>query len=103
MAASVLGFSLRFPESNAPSIFWDNLANGVDMQTSENCRWPQGLHDIPPRTGKISGLDLFDNAFFNVHGKQAQRMDPQQRKLLEVTLLTPILYNAALWQQLCTR
>lgn len=88
MEACVLGFSLRFPESVAPSIFWKNLVNRIDLQSSQNCRWPQGLHDIPPRTGKVPDLELFDNVFFSVHGKQAQRMDPQQRKLLEVTLIT---------------
>lgn len=84
MTADVLGFSLRFPESDSPSSFWANLSNGVDMQTSDARRWPVGLFNLPPRTGKAPGLDLFDNTFFKVHGKQAQRMDPQQRKLLEV-------------------
>eukprot|EP00884_Botryococcus_braunii_P011836 jgi/Botrbrau1/20653/Bobra.113_1s0077.1 len=83
MTAGVLGFSLRFPESKSPSVFWTNLMNRVDMQTSDDRRWPRGLHDTPPRTGKAPDLDLFDNAFFSIHGKQAQKMDPQLRKLLE--------------------
>lgn len=86
MTADVLGFSLRFPESLSPSVFWDNLLSRVDMQTSDSRRWAVGLHNTPPRTGKAPDLDLFDNAFFSVHGKQAQRMDPQLRKLLEVSL-----------------
>eukprot|EP00884_Botryococcus_braunii_P022876 jgi/Botrbrau1/9272/Bobra.180_1s0029.1 len=83
LTADVLGYSLRFPESDSPSTFWANLASGVDLQTSDARRWPVGLYNLPPRTGKAPGLDLFDNTFFQVHGKQAQRMDPQQRKLLE--------------------
>jgi fatty acid synthase, animal type len=84
MSADVLGLSLRFPESKSPTAFWDNLMNRVDMQTSDDRRWPRGLHNTPPRTGKAPDLDLFDNAFFSIHGKQAQKMDPQLRKLLEV-------------------
>lgn len=76
MAADVLGFSLRFLESLTPSVFWDNLLSPVDMQMSDNRRWPPWLYDTPHRTGKAPDLDLFDNAFFSVHGKQAQRMDP---------------------------
>ena len=30
------------------------------------------------------GLDLFDNEFFRISGKEAESMDPQQRLLLEV-------------------
>lgn len=86
MSAGVLGFSLRFPESPTPSSFWENLKGQADMQTSDSRRWPLGLYNIPPRFGKVSDMDVFDNAFFSVHGKQAQRMDPQQRKLLEVSL-----------------
>jgi fatty acid synthase len=29
--ADILGFSCRFPESERPSQFWDNLINGIDM------------------------------------------------------------------------
>lgn len=84
MSAHVLGFSLRFPESASPSAFWAHLLSGDDMQTADSRRWPVGLYDTPHRTGKVPDYHLFDNAFFSVHGKQAQRMDPQQRKLLEV-------------------
>lgn len=84
MTADILGFSLRFPESESPSAFWQNLIRGVDMQTSDARRWPVGLHNTPPRLGKIPNIDAFDNIFFSIHGKQAKRLDPQARKLLEV-------------------
>lgn len=84
MVADVLGFALRFPESRNPSEFWRLLVDGVDMQTSDSRRWPLGTYNTPPRLGKAPDFDVFDNTFFSVHGKQAQRMDPQQRKLLEV-------------------
>ena len=52
--------------------------------TADDRRWPVGFQGLPPRTGKLPGFDKFDASFFSVHGKQAQRMDPQLRKLLEV-------------------
>lgn len=87
MTAGVLGFSLRFPESKTPTAFWDNLMNQIDMLTTDDHRWPRGLLSTPPRVGKAPGLEMFDNAFFSIHGKQAQKMDPQLRKLLEVESL----------------
>ncbi|GLH16818.1 FASN_3 protein, partial [Gryllus bimaculatus] len=39
--------------------------------------------EIPPRSGKINGLEKFDASFFSFHFKQAHTMDPQCRLLLE--------------------
>ena len=44
-----------------------------------------GCHGLPTRTGKLKDLTKFDATFFGVHSKQAARMDPQVRMLLEVT------------------
>ncbi|CAK0786732.1 hypothetical protein CVIRNUC_009946 [Coccomyxa viridis] len=83
--ADIIGLSCRFPESNSPAEFWNNLMTGKDMLTADDRRWPVGFQGLPPRTGKSPGFDKFDAAFFSVHGKQAQKMDPQLRKLLEVS------------------
>ena len=40
---------------------------------------------LPKRSGKLKDLSKFDAAFFGVHPKQANTMDPQLRMLLEVT------------------
>ena len=40
---------------------------------------------LPKRSGKLKDLTKFDAAFFGVHHKQANTMDPQLRMLLEVT------------------
>jgi fatty acid synthase len=68
----ILGLSCRFPESANASEFWDNLAQGKDMVTSNDKRWPVGLHGTPPRSGKVPDFERFDASFFSVHGKQAQ-------------------------------
>lgn len=39
--------------------------------------------EIPQRTGKLNEVNKFDAAFFGVHFKQAQTMDPMSRILLE--------------------
>jgi len=44
-----------------------------------------GAHGLPLRAGKLKDLSKFDATFFGVHNKQANRMDPQLRMLLEVT------------------
>ena len=70
--ADIIGLSCRFPESNSPAEFWNNLMTGKDMLTADDRRWPVGFQGLPPRTGKSPGFDKFDAAFFSVHGKQAQ-------------------------------
>lgn len=61
----------RFPESESPAGFWENLVTGTDMVTENNRRWPVGLHGTPGRFGKLVEYHLFDAPFFAVHGKQA--------------------------------
>jgi fatty acid synthase len=70
--ADIIGLSCRFPESNGPEEFWNNLMDGTDMVTCDDRRWPVGFQGLPPRSGKLPGFDKFDAAFFSVHGKQAQ-------------------------------
>ena len=43
-----------------------------------------GLYELPRRNGKIPDISTFDADFFGVTPKQADRMDPQLRLLLEV-------------------
>ena len=61
----------RFPESESPAGFWENLVTGTDMVTENDRRWPVGLHGTPGRFGKLVEYHLFDAPFFAVHGKQA--------------------------------
>eukprot|EP00884_Botryococcus_braunii_P006104 jgi/Botrbrau1/15495/Bobra.43_2s0112.1 len=54
------------------------------MQTSDDRRWPVGYHNTPPRIGTKHLTYISLTTPFSVcMAKQAQRMDPQLRKLLE--------------------
>ncbi|XP_063391024.1 fatty acid synthase-like [Cydia fagiglandana] len=79
------GLSGRLPESDNIEEFAQQLFAGVDMVTDDGRRWTPGRSGLPARSGKLKSLVHFDAAFFGVHAKQAQLMDPQLRLLLEVT------------------
>uniref|UniRef100_A0A674MU67 Fatty acid synthase n=1 Tax=Takifugu rubripes TaxID=31033 RepID=A0A674MU67_TAKRU len=80
----IAGISGRLPESNNLEEFWENLINGVDMVTEDDRRWKPGLYGLPKRNGKLKDISHFDAAFFGVHSKQANTMDPQLRLMMEV-------------------
>ncbi|KAA8581129.1 hypothetical protein FQN60_002710 [Etheostoma spectabile] len=80
----IAGISGRLPESNNLEEFWENLFNGLDMVTEDDRRWTPGLYGLPKRNGKLKDISHFDAAFFGVHPKQANTMDPQLRLMLEI-------------------
>lgn len=94
---AIIGMGCRFPGSaNSPYKFWDNLVNGVDSITEiPSDRWSKKAHYSSHRQkkgrviskwgGYIDGITEFDPAFFGISPREAETMDPQQRKLLEVT------------------
>ncbi|XP_063382180.1 fatty acid synthase-like [Cydia fagiglandana] len=79
------GLSGRLPECDNIEEFTAKLFAGVDLITADERRWKPGMYGLPPRFGKLKDLAHFDAAFFGVHPKQADFMDPQLRLLLEVT------------------
>lgn len=81
----ITGISGRLPESENLEEFWENLINGVDMVTEDDRRWTPGLYGLPKRNGKLKDISHFDAAFFGVHPKQANTMDPQLRLMLEIS------------------
>ena len=92
----IIGIGCRFPGANNPESFWQLLRNGVDAITEiPPERWDidQFYHPTPATPGKMQTrwggflpqVDQFDASFFGISPTEAERMDPQQRILLEVT------------------
>ncbi|HRH76525.1 MAG TPA: beta-ketoacyl synthase N-terminal-like domain-containing protein, partial [Cellvibrionaceae bacterium] len=93
---AIVGIGCRFPgEANDYDTFWQNLVGGKDCLTATpasryNASNFYSKDKAKPgrltggRGGYISGFDEFDPAFFGIGPREAEYMDPQQRKLLEV-------------------
>ncbi|MEM9479834.1 MAG: beta-ketoacyl synthase N-terminal-like domain-containing protein [Verrucomicrobiota bacterium] len=92
---AIIGIGCRFPGgAEDPEAFWNLLINGKSgiVQTPED-RWnvERYYHEdssIPVKMhtkwgGFVKNVDQFDAAFFGISPREAQRMDPQQRWLLE--------------------
>jgi acyl transferase domain-containing protein/SAM-dependent methyltransferase/acyl carrier protein len=93
---AVVGIACNFPGSNTPEDFWSLLKNGEDAVTEiPSDRWDtQEYFDADPSTkgkmyskagGFIDTIELFDNEFFSISPREALNMDPQQRRLLELS------------------
>ncbi|MDN5202950.1 SDR family NAD(P)-dependent oxidoreductase [Fulvivirgaceae bacterium BMA10] len=97
---AIVGIGCRFPgDINGPYEFWNALTNGVDAITDvPKDRWDvDAFYDPnPDKAGKIKSrkggflkdIDKFDADFFGIFPAEANRIDPQQRFLLEVTYET---------------
>ncbi|XP_053214097.1 fatty acid synthase-like [Panonychus citri] len=81
----ISGMSGRFPKSESVDEFADNLFNSIDMMTGGNDRFRSGHNNLPQVSGKVGNLSKFDAQFFSIPEYQADHMDPQLRKLLEVS------------------
>ena len=95
---AVLGMSCRMPNGgDTPELFWEALSSGEDcVSTVPLSRWDHSKiyskdPDIPGMSitdrGGFLTFDVaeFDTKFFNISGKESERMDPAQRLLLEYT------------------
>ncbi|MDC0708550.1 SDR family NAD(P)-dependent oxidoreductase [Stigmatella sp. ncwal1] len=91
---AVIGMACRFPGSSNIEAFWDNLTAARDLITTVPVeRWnAEQYYDprkaIPNKSyskwgGFMTGVDLFDAAFFGISSQDAAWMDPQQRIALE--------------------
>ena len=87
---AIIGYSGRFPKCDSPEMLWDKLKEGFDgiSQLPEE-RYVYGgaekndtLKDV--FSGYIGNVHMFDPLLFNISGKEAECMDPQQRLMLEV-------------------
>jgi acyl transferase domain-containing protein len=94
---AIVGMGCRFPgRADSPQAFWDLLSNGIDaISEIPKDRWDaEQYYDPDPSTpGKMSTrqggfldrVDLFDAQFFGLAPREASRMDPQHRLILEVS------------------
>ncbi|KUM25193.1 hypothetical protein AU467_04205 [Mesorhizobium loti] len=91
-AVAIIGMAGRFPGAENVDQFWTNLVDGIESITDLDEQTLREAGVDPDTFGKpnyvrreavISGIDLFDAAFFGISPKEAAWMDPQQRILLE--------------------
>lgn len=92
---AIIGMGCRFPGASNPEAYWQLLRDGVDAITEvPRNRWDvDAFYDPEPGTpGKMSTrwggfleqVDQFDPGFFGISPREVERMDPQQRLVLEV-------------------
>jgi amino acid adenylation domain-containing protein len=91
---AVIGMSGRFPGAETVEEFWANLVAGKESisffsdaelaDSGINGTAVRSRGQYVPARGVLKDADCFDAAFFGVHPKEAEVMDPQQRVFLEV-------------------
>jgi acyl transferase domain-containing protein/acyl carrier protein len=96
---AIIGISGRYPQAENLAVFWDNLKAGKDciVEIPEN-RWDYRQYYDPDRNkegstcskwgGFIEDIDKFDALFFNISGREAEILDPQERVFLETVWQT---------------
>ena len=93
---AIIGMACRFPGANNYQQFWENLEQGINsISEIPSERWEVEKYYSPnPEErnksiskwgGFIEGIDQFDAKFFGISPREAQRMDPQQRLMLELS------------------
>lgn len=94
---AIIGIGCRFPgHANDYERFWENIVGSKDCleeipMNRYNARSLYSKDKGKPgrltggRGGYIDGFDEFDPSFFGIGPREAEYMDPQQRKLLEVS------------------
>jgi 3-oxoacyl-(acyl-carrier-protein) synthase/thioesterase domain-containing protein/acyl carrier protein len=91
-AIAIIGMSCRFPGSNNPDEYWNNLYKGKDCISLLNNQQliEHGIDDSVlmddsyiKAKGVLDKADYFDPALFNMSPYEALAMDPQNRQFLE--------------------
>lgn len=79
---AIIGMGCRFPGANDLNEFWQVNRDGIDaIMESSSTR----STEMTGWCGFLQGIDKFDAAFFGISSKEAIKIDPQHRFLLEVT------------------
>ena len=90
---AIIGMAGRFPGAGSIEEFWENLVAGKESISffSAADLAESGLDEAAlklrgqyvPARGVLPDADCFDAAFFGIHPKEAEVIDPQQRVFLE--------------------
>ena len=87
---AIVGMGCRLPRAHGPRALWRLLSDGVDAISPFPlerlpAEWdgPAAAADPPGQGGFLEHVEEFDAGFFGVSPREAVRMDPQQRILLE--------------------
>ncbi|MDQ3761957.1 MAG: SDR family NAD(P)-dependent oxidoreductase [Actinomycetota bacterium] len=92
---AIIGIGCRFPGADDPERFWQLLCDGIDaVHEVPTDRWDADTFydpnlSVPGKMntrwgGFLDDVDSFDADFFGISAREAARMDPQQRIVLEV-------------------
>ncbi len=84
---AIIGMSGLFPGSEDVDKFWENMLERKDMITEiPKARWNWESYQTKTKVnhgGFVDSMDQFDPLFFNISPREAEFMDPQQRKFIE--------------------
>lgn len=82
----ITGLAGKYPGADSLNEFWNNLAQGKDSVTlgrdTKNKQLEKAFSG--KYGGFIQNIEEFDPLFFNISPKEAELMDPQERKFLEI-------------------
>ncbi|RJO66381.1 MAG: acyltransferase domain-containing protein, partial [Myxococcales bacterium] len=92
---AIIGIGCRFPGADDPEAFWQLLLNGRDAISEvspDRWKWEAFTDPDASAPGKLCSrfggflrrVDQFDPRAFDISPREAARMDPQQRLMLEV-------------------
>ncbi|XP_051160333.1 fatty acid synthase-like [Leptopilina boulardi] len=79
----ISGIAGRFPNSDNINELQNNLLNKIDCVGNSKPRWNYEHPQIPQQIGTMNNIDTFDRAFFGVHGKMLDSMEPMTRIMIE--------------------
>lgn len=90
---AIIGMSARLPGAKSPQEFFNHLLAGHDLVGNLPLERYSGAYlqrilnaDFPKYGAFLEDIDSFDAEYFNISPHEAQRMDPQQRLMLETVL-----------------
>lgn len=91
---AIVGMAGVMPQSGSLEEFWKGIADGKDFMTvipKDRWNYEEYYGDPEKEEGKtrvkwgafMNEIDKFDPLFFNISGSDAEKMDPQERLILE--------------------